>query len=216
MSYKNQGNNLKGYPVLQAGSSFEISPYGFDSGSRTFVIDQSKIPSILPTRGTADTSISYISQSGVATRGGYAQMYVDKVGSITEDKNGLARFTVNYLGLVNSPKPVHLTQGTNISQSSDLFTINGLEVAIQPVESLPTATRVYVTTTQPDFAGYGSKIVPPELQQTLRAVEGLPFVSAKQVVFRGWVLTNRDVRQIGPLWEVTDTHNIIVIRNQQT
>ena len=83
MSYKNQGNNLKGYPVLQAGSSFEISPYGFDSGSRTFVIDQSKIPLILPTRGTADTSISYISQSGVATRGGYAQMYVDKVGRLS-------------------------------------------------------------------------------------------------------------------------------------
>jgi hypothetical protein len=216
MSYKNQGNNLKGYPVLQAGSNFEISPYGFDAGSRKFIIDESRIPEMLPTRGMADTSIAYISQSGVTTRGGYAQMYVDKVGSITEEKNGLVSYTVSYLGLIKTPKPVHLTQGTNISQSSDLFTINGLEVAIQPVESLPTATRVYVTTTQPDFAGYGSKVVPPELQQTLRQVEGLPFVSAKQVVFRGWVLTNRDVRQIGPLWEVTDTHNIIVIRNQQT
>jgi hypothetical protein len=109
---------------------------------------------------------------------------------------------------------VHLTQGTNISQVSGLFKIDGTEFAIQPVESLPTATRVYVTTTQPDFAGYGSKVVPPELQQTLRQVEGLPFFSAQEVAFRGWVLTNRDVRQIGPLWEVTDTHNIIVIRNQ--
>lgn len=216
MSYKNQGNNLKGYPVLQAGSSFEISAYGFDAGSRKFIIDESRIPEMLPNRGMADTSLAYISQSGVTRRGGYPQMYVDKVGSITEEKNGLVSYTVSYLGLVNTPKPVHLSQGTNISQSSDLFTINGLEVAIQPVESLPTATRVYVTTTQPDFAGYGSKVVPPELQQTLRQVEGLPFVSAKQVVFRGWVLTNRDVRQIGPLWEVTDTHNIIVIRNQQT
>ena len=216
MSYKNQGNNLKGYPVLQAGSSFEISPYGFDAGSRKFIIDESRIPEMLPNRGMADTSLAYISQSGVTTRGGYPQMYVDKVGSITEEKNGLVSYTVSYLGLIKTPKPVHLTQGTNISQSSDLFTINGFEVAIQPVESLPTATRVYVTTTQPDFAGYGSKVVPPELQQTLRQVEGLPFVSAKQVVFRGWVLTNRDVRQIGPLWEVTDTHNIIVIRNQQT
>ena len=216
MSYKNQGNNLKGYPILQAGSSFEISPYGFDAGSRKFIIDESRIPEMLPNRGMADTSIAYISQSGVTTRGGYAQMYVDKVSSITEEKNGLVSYTVSYLGLIKTPKPVHLTQGTNISQSSDLFTINGFEVAIQPVESLPTATRVYVTTTQPDFAGYGSKVVPPELQQTLRQVEGLPFVSAKQVVFRGWVLTNRDVRQIGPLWEVTDTHNIIVIRNQQT
>jgi len=216
MSYKNQGNNLKGFPVLQAGSNFEISPYGFDSGTRKFIIDESKVPEVLPTRGMADTSIAYITQSGVTTRGGYAQMYVDKVGSITEEKNGLVSYSVSYLGLVKTPKPVHLTQGTNISQSSDLFTINGLEVAIQPVESLPTATRVYVTTTQPDFAGYGSKIVPPELQQALRDVEGLPFVSAKQVVFRGWVLTNRDVRQIGPLWEVTDTHNIVVIRNQQT
>ena len=216
MSYKNQGNNLKGYPILQAGSSFEISPYGFDAGSRKFIIDESRIPEMLPNRGMADTSIAYISQSGVTTRGGYAQMYVDKVSSITEEKNGLVSYTVSYLGLIKTPKPVHLTQGTNISQSSDLFTINGFEVAIQPVESLPTATRVYVTTTQPDFAGYGSKVVPPELQQTLRQVEGLPFVSAKQVVFRGWVLTNRDVRQIGPLWEMTDTHNIIVIRNQQT
>ena len=216
MSYKTQGNNLKGYPVLQAGSSFEISPYGFDAGSRKFIIDESRIPEMLPNRGMADTSLAYISQSGVTTRGGYPQMYVDKVGSITEEKNGLVSYTVSYLGLIKTPKPVHLTQGTNISQSSDLFTINGFEVAIQPVESLPTATRVYVTTTQPDFAGYGSKVVPPELQQTLRQVEGLPFVSAKQVVFRGWVLTNRDVRQIGPLWEVTDTHNIIVIRNQQT
>jgi hypothetical protein len=153
MSYKNQGNTLKGYPVLQAGSSFEISAYGFDTGSRTFVIDQSRIPSILPTRGTADTSIPYISQSGVTTRGGYAQMYVDNISNITEDKNGLAKFTVSYLGLVNSPKPVHLTQGTNISQVSGLFKIDGTEFAIQPVESLPTATRVYVTTTQPDFAG---------------------------------------------------------------
>ena len=170
---------------------------------------------MLPNRGMADTSLAYISQSGVTTRGGYAQMYVDKVSSITEEKNGLVSYTVSYLGLIKTPKPVHLTQGTNISQSSDLFTINGLEVAIQPVESLPTATRVYVTTTQPDFAGYGSKVVPPELQQALRDVEGLPFVSAKQVVFRGWVLTNRNVRQIGPLWEVSDTHNIIVIRNQQ-
>jgi hypothetical protein len=216
MSYKNQGNNLKGYPVLQAGSSFEISAYGFDTGTRKFIIDESKVPSILPTRGMSDASIAYISQSGVTTRGGYAQMYVDKVGSITEEKNGLVSYSVSYLGLINAPKPVHLTQGTNISQSSDLFTINGFEVAIQPVESLPTATRVYVTTTQPDFAGYGSKIVPPELQQTLRQVEGLPFFSAQEVAFRGWVLTNRDVRQIGPLWEVTDTHNIIVIRNQQT
>ena len=215
MSYKNQGNNLKGYPVLQAGSSFEISPYGFDAGSRKFIVDESRIPEMLPNRGMADTSLAYISQSGVTTRGGYAQMYVDKVGSITEEKNGLVSYTVSYLGLIKTPKPVHLTQGTNISQSSDLFTINGFDVAIQPVESLPTATRVYVTTTQPDFAGYGSKIVPPELQQALRDVEGLPFVSAKQVVFRGWVLTNRNVRQIGPLWEVSDTHNIIVIRNQQ-
>jgi hypothetical protein len=163
----------------------------------------------------ADTSIAYITQSGVTTRGGYPSMYVDKVGSITEEKNGLVSYSVSYLGLVKTPKPVHVTQGTNISQSSDLFTINGFDVAIQPVESLPTATRVYVTTTQPDFAGYGSKVVPPELQQALKDVEGLPFVSAKQVVFRGWVLTNRNVRQIGPLWEVTDTHNIIVIRNQQ-
>ena len=215
MSYKNQGNNLKGYPVLQAGSSFEISAYGFDTGTRKFIIDESRIPEMLPNRGMADTSLAYISQSGVTTRGGYAQMYVDKVGSITEEKNGLVSYTVSYLGLIKTPKPVHLTQGTNISQSSDLFTINGFDVAIQPVESLPTATRVYVTTTQPDFAGYGSKIVPPELQQALRDVEGLPFVSAKQVVFRGWVLTNRNVRQIGPLWEVSDTHNIIVIRNQQ-
>jgi len=215
MSYKNQGNNLKGFPVLQAGSNFEISPYGFDSGTRKFIIDESKVPEVLPTRGMADTSIAYITQSGVTTRGGYAQMYVDKVGSITEEKNGLVSYSVSYLGLVKTPKPVHVTQGTNISQSSDLFTINGFDVAIQPVESLPTATRVYVTTTQPDFAGYGSKVVPPELQQALRDVEGLPFVSAKQVVFRGWVLTNRNVRQIGPLWEVTDTHNIIVIRNQQ-
>lgn len=215
MSYKNQGNNLKGFPVLQAGSNFEISPYGFDSGTRKFIIDESKVPEVLPTRGMADTSIAYITQSGVTTRGGYAQMYVDKVGSITEEKNGLVSYSVSYLGLIKTPKPVHVTQGTNISQSSDLFTINGFDVAIQPVESLPTATRVYVTTTQPDFAGYGSKVVPPELQQALRDVEGLPFVSAKQVVFRGWVLTNRNVRQIGPLWEVTDTHNIIVIRNQQ-
>jgi hypothetical protein len=215
MSYKNQGNNLKGFPVLQAGSNFEISPYGFDSGTRKFIIDESKVPEVLPTRGMADTSIAYITQSGVTTRGGYAQMYVDKVGSITEEKNGLVSYSVSYLGLVKTPKPVHVTQGTNISQSSDLFTINGFDVAIQPVESLPTATRVYVTTTQPDFAGYGSKVVPPELQQALKDVEGLPFVSAKQVVFRGWVLTNRNVRQIGPLWEVTDTHNIIVIRNQQ-
>jgi len=215
MSYKNQGNNLKGYPVLQAGSNFEISQYGFDTGTRKFIIDESKVPEILPTRGMADTSIAYITQSGVTTRGGYAQMYVDKVGSITEEKNGLVSYSVSYLGLVKTPKPVHVTQGTNISQSSDLFTINGFDVAIQPVESLPTATRVYVTTTQPDFAGYGSKVVPPELQQALKDVEGLPFVSAKQVVFRGWVLTNRNVRQIGPLWEVTDTHNIIVIRNQQ-
>jgi len=215
MSYKNQGNNLKGFPVLQAGSNFEISPYGFDSGTRKFIIDESKVPEVLPTRGMADTSIAYISQSGVTTRGGYPSMYVDKVGSITEEKNGLVSYTVSYLGLVKTPKPVHVTQGTNISQSSDLFTINGFDVAIQPVESLPTATRVYVTTTQPDFAGYGSKVVPPELQQALKDVEGLPFVSAKQVVFRGWVLTNRNVRQIGPLWEVTDTHNIIVIRNQQ-
>jgi len=214
MSYKNQGNNLKGYPVLQAGSSFEISAYGFDTGTRKFIIDESKVPSILPTRGTADTSIAYISQSGVTTRGGYAQMYVDNVSSITEEKNGLVSYSVSYLGLVNSPKPVHLTQGTNISQVSGLFKIDGTEFAIQPVESLPTATRVYVTTTQPDFAGYGSKIVPPELQQTLRQVQGLPFFSAQEVAFRGWVLTNRDVRQIGPLWEVTDTHNIIVIRNQ--
>ena len=215
MSYKNQGNNLKGFPVLQAGSNFEISPYGFDSGTRKFIIDESKVPEVLPTRGMADTSIAYITQSGVTTRGGYAQMYVDKIGSITEEKNGLVSYSVSYLGLIKTPKPVHVTQGTNISQSSDLFTINGFDVAIQPVESLPTATRVYVTTTQPDFAGYGSKVVPPELQQALRDVEGLPFVSAKQVVFRGWVLTNRNVRQIGPLWEVTDTHNIIVIRNQQ-
>jgi len=214
MSYKNQGNNLKGFPVLQAGSSFEISAYGFDTGTRKFIIDESKVPSILPTRGTADTSIAYISQSGVTTRGGYAQMYVDNVSSITEEKNGLVSYSVSYLGLVNSPKPVHLTQGTNISQVSGLFKIDGTEFAIQPVESLPTATRVYVTTTQPDFAGYGSKIVPPELQQTLRQVQGLPFFSAQEVAFRGWVLTNRDVRQIGPLWEVTDTHNIIVIRNQ--
>jgi hypothetical protein len=215
MSYKNQGNNLKGFPVLQAGSNFEISPYGFDTGTRKFIIDESKVPEVLPTRGMADTSIAYITQSGVTTRGGYPFMYVDKVGSITEEKNGLVSYSVSYLGLVKTPKPVHVTQGTNISQSSDLFTINGFDVAIQPVESLPTATRVYVTTTQPDFAGYGSKVVPPELQQALKDVEGLPFVSAKQVVFRGWVLTNRNVRQIGPLWAVTDTHNIIVIRNQQ-
>ena len=214
MSYKNQGKNLKGFPVLQAGSSFDISAYGFDTGTRKFIIDESKVPSILPTRGTADTSIAYIIQSGVTTRGGYAQMYVDNVSSITEEKNGLVSYSVSYLGLVNSPKPVHLTQGTNISQVSGLFKIDGTEFAIQPVESLPTATRVYVTTTQPDFAGYGSKIVPPELQQTLRQVQGLPFFSAQEVAFRGWVLTNRDVRQIGPLWEVTDTHNIIVIRNQ--
>ena len=58
MSYKNQGNNLKGYPVLQAGSSFEISPYGFDAGSRKFIIDESRIPEMLPNRGMADTSIA--------------------------------------------------------------------------------------------------------------------------------------------------------------
>ena len=216
MSYKQHGQSLTALPALQPGSSFDITESGFDTGTRKFVCDKSALPDILPARGTADTSIRFTIGGGVTREGNYRGMYVNSVGNITEGRNDLVEYTVNYLGLVKANKPVFLRQGTSTSVVSDTFHVKKrdgttVDVTEQQPESLPTATRIYVQNSQPSLAGYGRLSIPPELVNLATEILGGPFGSS-DFVYAGWMLSNRETKVCGPQYEVTDTYNWINVR----
>lgn len=202
--------------MLMPGSDFAITESGFDTGTRKFTVDRAALPSVLPARGTADTSIAYTIGGGVQRRGNYAGMYVGSVGSITEGRNNLVEYTVNYLGLVKPNKPVFIREGTSTSVRSDTFTVRKTDgttasVTEQQPETLPTATRIYVTSRHPDLAGYGRLSTPPELVGLTLEILGGPFAGSG-LIFSGWMLSNRELRHCGALYEVTDTHGWINVR----
>lgn len=69
-----------------------------------------------------------------------------------------------------------------------------------------------MTNVRPKLNGQGRLATPEPLLQDLFDVTGMPFAGTKTIIFKGWMLTNRDVREIGPLFEVTDSHSIVIVR----
>lgn len=135
MSRKDQGYSPTSTPYLLPDSSFTVTPAGFDTGTRKFIVDVAALPNVLPLRGTADTAISYTKGSSTTYKGNYSGMYVDSVSGITEIQNNLAEYTVNYLGLVRPVKPFHLKRGTVTSLVSDTFKVKGRDGTLVDVMS---------------------------------------------------------------------------------
>lgn len=214
---KTHGQSIQSLPMLLPGSVFAITESGFDTGQREFVVDRSAIPNVLPALDAVDTSISYVDGSGVIRKGNYASMYVSAISPITEMRMNQVKYTVSYLGLVKPNKRVKLRQGTVTNLSEDTFLVRGAGGAISSktgpsLESLPSVTRIYVANKQPDMSGYGRLAVPPELIGLTAKIKGGPFEPSMPLLYSGWMLSNRETRQCGPLHEVTDVHNWIHVK----
>lgn len=214
MAYKSHGKSITALPMLHPGSNFTITESGFDTGSRKFIVDRNALPNILPARNTADTSIQFTIGNSITRRGNYSGMYVSSVSNITEMRNDLAEYTVSYLGLVKPGKVPYTRNGTSFTviPATGGITIAPSSSVQTGTESLPTLTRTYVTNRQPDPNGLGAigaaffELIAITPRHTSGATLGGPAVS------RGWILSNREVRTCGPLYEVADTYNYIIQR----
>lgn len=211
MARKEHGYALTQLVLKPDTSRFTMTREGFDVGSRTFCADEDSIQALIPELDRADTEIQWREPSTGNTRSGtYSRMYVASVSDITEGKNGIHEFTVSYLGLIKDQKRVRQTTQTAITTFNGALA-DDLELTKRLYESAPAVTRVYVTSTKPDYQQLGQSIIPPgwEEYRLVMEVDGIvvPALSSAR-----WVLRERDDNPCGPLYEVRDQYVYDVTR----
>lgn len=221
MSRRDHGLDLR-EPVLQPGSSrFEVTASGFDTGERTFVVDSEYYAQVVPERDTPDTKVRWRDASGVRS-GTHARMYVDTV-SILEERNGQTRYTVRYLGMIGRNKPDDITEDTELGQYRARVSRKIIVVGnayMKAYESTPTVTHVYVTKTQPLGDQVGAQLFPPRSNPSSKEAikRTRSYVSAirddDDILFEGWILRSRAVRQRGSMYEVRDVYSYERVRKQ--
>lgn len=206
MSRKDQGNALS-IPVLKPNTTrFVLTQEGFDTGQRTFTIDENYLERALPELDSADTDIQFQDHLGTR-RGGYRTMYVSGVSDITELANGLREFTITYQGLIQRAKRAYETVQTSVT------TVNGGGFSFY--YSTPSVTLTKVVNAKPDPTDLGTIIVPPGWDKTLKrsTIKGVTFDPPS---FAQWIMKERDTRQCGPLFEAREQYTYEVIQPQSS
>ena len=178
--------------VEQPGSSFTTTRAGFDSGRRTFRCWQSVAGTLEPLRGSADST--------------YFGMKVDAV-EVTFDKAGIATMQVSYLGIKNQSQ----TKEDEFQYSVTDETPEIYEPTFDWQASIPKpqVTRTYITRTLPT-SKIGRFDVPLKYADMVPAdfvvYEEVPAVWFYTFWFKAWRLIGRTIKNVGDLYEITETH----------
>jgi len=178
--------------VEQPGSSFTTTRAGFDSGRRTFKCWQSVAGTLEPLRGSADST--------------YFGMKVDAV-EVTFDKAGIATMQVSYLGIKNQSQ----TKEDEFQYSVTDETPEIYEPTFDWQASIPKpqVTRTYITRTLPT-SKIGRFDVPLKYADMVPddyvVYEEVPAVWFYTFWFKAWRLIGRTIKNVGDLYEITETH----------
>jgi len=210
MARTEHGNNLS-IPILEPDSTrFIITRSGFDTGTRTFSVDEDSLEGRLPELDRADTDLVWTDRTGATLTGTYGTMYVSGISDIVQGKNGICKFTVNYLGLIKPQKrnfETVQTQTTPYKVTVD----EGATSYPGGSESVPIVTLVRVVKTAPDKTDLGKNIPPPGWEG-FNPIYGYGSVSLPDPVFSGWVLKEREQEKCGTVYQVKEQYVFEIVR----
>lgn len=198
---------------LQPGSQFTRSEWGFDRGTRTFVIDSGSYAAADFARGDADTDL---------VGSGYSTMFIDRH---TPDfrKNGLCYVTVEYLGLITGTTRADVIandggQRTELQVGRYVSATNG-SVTYTPIQqhqypyNKRTLEIVEVVASRP--ASSTLDTVPSLTKPTVSiaslyddkaaVADGENVVVFYLSIAFSWKVTNSAIRDCGTLFEITRT-----------
>lgn len=200
-------------PVLKPGSTvFALTQAGFDTGTRTFQIDEDELPDALPELESADTDLRWTDAARTTVRGGnFGTMYVSSVGNITEGKNGICEYTVSFLGLIKREKRVFETvQSQTIPFRGDVS--GNLKYGFY--DSAPVVPLTYVSKTFPDMTQLGKNIIPPGWSEPTPPAIVLDGVTVPSIKSAYWILREREFRHAGgrKLFEIRDQYAYEIVR----
>lgn len=198
MARTDHGLDLSTGLVLQPGSRFKRTRSGFDTGTRIYKCDRSVTELLAPRVGDSDL---------ILAGGRHARMFVDDV-DIAEGTNEIDTLTIAFLGLIGAGgKGAIISGSTNTNQ----FMVGQFVVS----DTTPSISVAYVQEDAPDPWEAGQPSEPPIGQLPEEGYRPHYFTSAVSYpppVYQGWVLNGRTFRQAGPLWEVTDTFEYLIIQ----
>jgi len=178
--------------VEQPGSSFTTTRGGFDTGRRTFKCWQSVAITLEPLRGSADST--------------YFGMKVDTV-EVTFDKAGVATMQVSYLGSKNESQIKE--DEFSYSVTDETGKIYAQTFDWEASIPKPQVTRTYMTRTLPTTK-VGRFDVPLKYADQVPGdtvfYEEVPALWTYTFWFKGWRLIGRTIKNVGDLYEITETH----------
>ncbi len=178
--------------VEQPGSSFSTTRGGFDTGRRTFKCWQSVAGTLEPLRGSADSV--------------YFGMKVDAV-EVTFDKAGIATMQVSYLGTKNESQVKE--DEFQYSVTDETPEIYEPTFDWQASIPKPQVTRTYITRTLPTTK-IGRFDVPLKYADQVPGdtvfYEEVPALWTYTFWFKAWRLNGRTIKNVGDLYEITETH----------
>jgi hypothetical protein len=184
-------------PVESTGASFVLQRHGFDTGTRIFTVDNTKLAR-LPKLGDRDSR--------------YPRMFVSSQ-TRTNGKLGIVVATVSYEGLMAKTKRDFFTVSTTEQTFSDVPVVTGNTITgtVRWHRSLPQVTHIYVTDKYPNPLEVGTAKEPPKYAGRVAAFYGSQWRPGYIRIFSGWKLSSRAVRESGPLFEVTDVYGLSLI-----
>ena len=180
--------------VEQPGSSFTTTRGGFDTGRRVFKCWQSVAVTLEPLRGSSDET--------------YSGMKVDTV-TTTFDKAGVATLDVNYLGIKNQSQTKEDEVNYSVTSETPSFYVSTTSFDFNATIPKPQVTRTYLTRTLPT-----SKV--GQFEEPVKYVDQVPgstiyfgevgLTLTFTFLFKGWKLIGRTIKNVGDLYEITETH----------
>jgi len=218
MSITHHGYHLQTPVLLPNTTRFTTTLIGFDTGEREFEIDSAYFDQKKPRIGDCDADLIWRGPDGL-TSGTKTQMYVTGLEETYQDLE-ITRYRVSFMGLLDGNKPPNHNGGCSAGQyrSTTPSTFRVPNARYTAFEFNPQIVSIYVQDGKPDLAAVGSKSDPA-------GFFGGPIVAGRTYVedqtgnpstyiFIGWILKNRQFRQAGPLFEITDTHSYERIRSE--
>jgi DMSO/TMAO reductase YedYZ molybdopterin-dependent catalytic subunit len=201
MARTHQGQTLTQLE-LQPGATWTQNEQGFDAGRKEFWVSTEYAELRTPAIHSPDSDRK--------------TMYVTAVE--TEDmENGLSKLSVTYSGIygANKTKPTQISLAVG-SQDETLTLINGNPARC--IIPIPTVSHVWVSKSRPRTDQIGQIKLPPGIKSdefSLAKLYFIQYINPLSVLFSDWLLSSRDLKQAGPLWEVSDTYTWRIIKSEE-
>lgn len=189
--------------VLQPGAVFRKTRAGFDTGTRTYKVDQAYAASQSPAIDAAAGSP-------------YSNMFVSEVET-TNTENGEALLTVQYLGLITGTSKASDYEVSYIKETRTVMVqstpsggIGGTTIVGEVKTSVlrPSVVETYVSAVAPT-ASVGFSSGPGVVTGGITiGVDGFSIVSG-WIKQQGWAIVDVGYRKSGPLYEVKIEHEYL-------